>query len=96
MKTWIAVTLAASRVAVVSNRAEEETLAQTAPPAGDCVALGTPKPSVTYVYEHAEVNGKVTQVTNIWESVTETASRVRTNAPRHAGAADTTRVHPAG
>jgi hypothetical protein len=78
MKTLIAVTLAAA-AAIVSERVGVTVRAQ--PPPGDCVAIGTPKPSVTYVYQHSETNGKMTEVTNIWESVTDTGSRLRTNGP---------------
>jgi hypothetical protein len=77
MKTWIAVTLAAAAT-IVSERVGVSVQAQ---PPGDCVVIGTPKPSMTYVYEHAETNGKMTQVTNIWESVTDAGSRLRTNGP---------------
>jgi hypothetical protein len=45
---------------------------------GDCVTIGTPKPSVTYVYLHSEPRGKVTEVTTTWESVTSVGSRSRT------------------
>src|SRR6478735_3305451 len=77
MKTWIVATLAAAAT-IVSERVGVSVQAQ---PPGDCVAIGTPKPSVTYVYQHAETNGKMTQVTNIWESVTDAGSRLRTNGP---------------
>ena len=78
MKTWIAMTVAAV-VTIVPGRAGVTVRAQTPP--GGCVVIGTPKPSVTFVYEHSETNGKRTQVTNIWESVTDTGSRLRTNGP---------------
>lgn len=79
MKTWIALTLAATAVTIVPGRVGLTVRAQTPP--GDCVVIGTPKPSVTYVYQHSETNGKVTEVSNIWESVTDTGSRLRTNGP---------------
>ena len=44
--------------------------------------IGTPKPSVTYVYQHSEARGKVTEVTTIWEIVTATGSRLRTTGPQ--------------
>jgi hypothetical protein len=78
MKIWIAVTLAAA-VTIVPGRVSVTAGAQTPP--GDCVVIGTPKPSVTYVYQHSESSGTVTQVTNIWESVTDTGSRLRTSGP---------------
>jgi len=78
MKTWIAVTLAAAAT-IVPERVRVGVRAQ-APP-GDCVTIGTPKPSVTYVYQHAETNGRMTQVTNVWESVTDSGSRLRTDGP---------------
>ena len=78
MKTWIAATLAAA-VTIVPGQVGVTERAQ-APP-GDCVVIGTPKPPVTYVYEHSETNETVTQVTNMWESVTDTGSRLRTSGP---------------
>ncbi len=50
--------------------------------AGDCVAIGTPKPMVTYVYQHTETRGKVTEMRTTWESVTDTGSRARTSGPQ--------------
>ncbi|HEX7140619.1 MAG TPA: hypothetical protein VF219_22395, partial [Vicinamibacterales bacterium] len=47
----------------------------------DCVAIGRPKPSATYVYQHTEPAGRATRVTNTWESVTETGSRLRADGP---------------
>jgi hypothetical protein len=49
--------------------------------AADCVAIGKPKPSVTYTMQHVESPGPATQYTNTWESVTETGSRVRITGP---------------
>jgi hypothetical protein len=49
-----------------------------APPAGDCVVIGTPRPSVGYTYEHQETGGTPARFTNFWEEITETGSRVRT------------------
>ncbi len=49
--------------------------------AADCVSIGKPKPSATYVYEHSESGRAVTRVTNTWESVTETGSRLRADGP---------------
>jgi hypothetical protein len=45
--------------------------------AGDCVTIGKPDPSTAYVYQHRESTGGVTEVTQQWEEVTETGSRVR-------------------
>jgi hypothetical protein len=78
MKTCIAVIVVAAGT-IVSGRVGMTGRAQTPP--GDCVVIGTPKPSVTYVYEHSETNGKRTQVTNVWESVTDTGIRLRTDGP---------------
>jgi hypothetical protein len=49
--------------------------------AGDCAAIGKPKASATYVYQHTEPGGRATRVDNRWESVTETGSRLRANGP---------------
>jgi hypothetical protein len=49
--------------------------------AGDCVAIGTPGPSATFVIRHTEPGGKMTESANTWESVTGAGSRVRTSGP---------------
>ena len=49
---------------------------------GDCVTIGKPKPAAIYTYEHAESNGKTTQNTQQWESLTETGFRLRTTGPK--------------
>jgi hypothetical protein len=46
-----------------------------------CVSIGKPRPGVTYGYDHIESTGKRTQYTNVWESVTDTGSRVRVVGP---------------
>ena len=69
--------LAAGGVAV-----EGTTLPQSRASAGDCVAIGTPKPSATYVYQHTESRGKATEMTTTWEIVTATGSRSRTTGPQ--------------
>ena len=45
--------------------------------AGDCVTIAKPDPSTSYVYQHRESTGGVTEVTQQWEDVTEIGSRVR-------------------
>jgi hypothetical protein len=67
----------ASGAAVVTG-----TAAQQARGAADCVAIGTPKPTATYVYQHTDTRGTVTEVATIWESVTTTGSRARTSGPQ--------------
>ncbi len=47
----------------------------------DCVAIGTPDPSVGYTYDHVESTGGRSQYTDYWESVTPTGSRVRVEKP---------------
>ena len=49
--------------------------------AGDCVTIGTPKPTASYVIQHSESTGKTTTVTQVWESVTETGSRMKWTGP---------------
>src|SRR5262245_13945054 len=49
--------------------------------AGDCVTIGKPRTSATYVYQHTEPGGRATRVDNRWESMTETGSRLRANGP---------------
>jgi hypothetical protein len=56
--------------------------AQSPGAGGDCVTIGTPKPSLTYVYQHSEPRGTVTEIMTIWESVTATGSRGRTTGPQ--------------
>ncbi len=47
----------------------------------DCVTIARPRPSATYVYQHTEPDGRATRVTNTWESVNETGSRLRAEGP---------------
>ena len=49
--------------------------------AGDCVTIGKPKPTASYVIQHSESTGKTTTVTQVWESVTETGSRMKWTGP---------------
>jgi hypothetical protein len=49
--------------------------------AGDCVTIGTPKPTASYVIQHSESTGKSTTVTQVWESVTATGSRMKWTGP---------------
>jgi len=49
--------------------------------AGDCVTIGVPKPTASYVIQHSESTGKTTTVTQVWESVTETGSRMKWTGP---------------
>ena len=49
--------------------------------AGDCVTIGVPKPTTSYVIQHSESTGKTTTVTQVWESVTETGSRMKWTGP---------------
>jgi hypothetical protein len=51
------------------------------PAATDCVAIGRPKPSETYVYQHTEPGGRAARVTNAWDRLTETGSRLRADGP---------------
>ena len=73
--------------AAVCGLVRHSTLVASAPPQGkaaagaDCVTIGKPKPSVTYVVQHTESTGRSTQLTNVWESVTDTGSRVRIDGP---------------
>ena len=53
-------------------------LAQRARQAGDCVAMGKPKPSVADTYERTDQRGTVTEYTRHWDELTETSSRQRT------------------
>lgn len=43
----------------------------------NCVAIGTPKPSLGFTYQHTESTGATSQYTQHWESVSPTGSRVR-------------------
>jgi hypothetical protein len=49
--------------------------------AGDCVTIGTPKPTASYVIQHSESTGKTTTITQVWESVTATGSRMKWTGP---------------
>jgi hypothetical protein len=46
-----------------------------------CVTIGTPEPTASYVIQHSESNGKTTTITQVWESVTETGSRMKWTGP---------------
>jgi hypothetical protein len=47
----------------------------------DCVTIGRPRPTATYVYQHTEPDGRATRVTNVWQSLTDTGSRLRAEGP---------------
>jgi hypothetical protein len=47
----------------------------------DCVTIGIPKPTKTYVMSHVENNGKSTTVSQIWERVDEKGSRLKWTGP---------------
>jgi hypothetical protein len=47
-------------------------------PAAPCTAIGTPKPSLGFTYEHSESTGNKSQYTSYFEEVTTTGSRIRT------------------
>jgi hypothetical protein len=49
--------------------------------AGHCVTLGTPKPTASYVIQHSESTGKTAAITQMWESMTETGSRMKWSGP---------------
>jgi len=49
--------------------------------ASDCVTIAKPKPTTTFVYQHTEPGGRATRVTNTWERVSETGSRLRADGP---------------
>jgi hypothetical protein len=46
-----------------------------------CVTIGTPKPTASYVIQHGESTGKTTTITQVWESVTDTGSRMKWTGP---------------
>ena len=83
MRVWVAGAMLAGLVGFAPARvaAQGATERQAGTAGGDCVAIGRPKRSATYVYQHSESNGKVTESTTIWESVTDTGSRARTSGP---------------
>ena len=45
------------------------------------MTIGKPKPTASYVIQHSESTGKTTTVTQVWESVTETGSRMKWTGP---------------
>jgi hypothetical protein len=49
--------------------------------AGDCVAIGTPRPGATYHYTRSQSNGTTTENSQQWESVTPAGSRLKTTGP---------------
>ena len=55
-------------------------------PAGNCVALGTPKPALEYSYRLSDSRGTSSDFASVWDEVTPTASRVRTTRAGRGGA----------
>ena len=55
--------------------------AQASAAALDCVTIGRPKPTVTYVMNHVESAGKTSLVTQVWERVDEQGSRLKWTGP---------------
>lgn len=49
---------------------------------GNCVPLGTPKPSLEYSYRLSDSRGTSSDFSSVWEEVTPTSSRVRTTRAR--------------
>ena len=49
---------------------------------GNCVAIGTPKPSVEYNYRLTDSRGTSNDFTTVWDEITPTASRSRTTRGR--------------
>jgi hypothetical protein len=84
MRSWLAGGAVVGFLGLASGEAagDRTTQPQARAAAGDCVTIGTPKPTVTYVYQHSESRGKVTEMTTTWESVTATGSRSRTTGPQ--------------
>ena len=82
MRAFAFVVCLLSPVATASTPTDPQTGPAPRPrAAGDCVAIGKPKESVTFVYQHTEPNGRATRVDNRWESVTDTGSRLRASGP---------------
>lgn len=84
MRKWLGGALVVGMLGLASGAVAVEgtTAPQSRGPGADCVAIGTPKPTATYVYQHSESRGKVTEMTTVWESVTATGSRARTSGPQ--------------
>ena len=55
-------------------------VAQTKDP--NCVTIGRPNPKKTYVMNHAESTGALTTVSQVWERVDETGSRLKWTGPK--------------
>ena len=70
------ITLNAAAAPAVSDRQ-----AGRAAQAGDCVAIGTPKPGAVYHYTRSQSNGTKTESSHQWESVTPTGSKLKTTGP---------------
>ena len=68
-------------VAILRAMASDTAPAGRAAQAGDCVAIGTPKPAATYHYTRSQSNGTTTGNSQQWESVTTTGSRLKTTGP---------------
>jgi len=81
MHNWVAGVMIGGLGLAAAGPALERASPRQATPAGECVTIGTPKPSATYVIRHTEPGGKVTETANTWENLTSTGSRVRTTGP---------------
>src|SRR5262245_63276690 len=49
---------------------------------GNCVAIGTPKPSVEYSYRLTDSRGTSSDFTTVWDEITPTGSRSHTTRGR--------------
>ena len=66
-----------------------------ATPSGDCVSIGTPKPTLSYTYRYGDSVGGSSEFTDRWEEFTKTGSRLLTTktSPRGPGVLTSTTQH---
>jgi len=81
MKQLMLTAMLALALAGLSPRATEDVAGQGRAGGSDCVTIGRPKPTATYVMSHVENNGKSTTVSQVWERVDEKGSRLKWTGP---------------
>ena len=66
-----------------------------ATPSGDCVSIGTPKPTLSYTYRYGDSVGGSSEFTDRWEEFTKTGSRLLTTktSPKGPGVLTSTTQH---
>jgi hypothetical protein len=82
LRSWLAPVAAFACAWLISPQAATAVAPQAAAPATSaCVALGAPKPAVSYIHRYSDTSGS-TEYSNQWEQFTATGSRLVTTKLR--------------